>query len=769
MTRRTIRPTKRPSQIRLEQLEAREVPAVVGTLDPSFGTAGKIITPSGYTAIADQPDGKLVAVGASNNDFLIVRFNPDGSLDKTFNGTGIQKVDFAGGNDAANDVAIQADGKIVVVGFTLTAANGNDFAIARLNTDGTLDNTFDTDGKLSFDFGGGGAKDDVANGVAIAATGDIYVVGSATNAGGNLDFGVARISGTNGALVTAFGNNGKQFNDFGGKNDLANAIAIQDDGQLVIVGVTDAVAVNGNDFAIERLNPTTGQLDTTFNATGQKTVNFGAAANDTGKDVAIQDDGKIVVVGSTDIAAAGKFDAGVARLTTAGALDATFDGDGLTNIDLGGAADTANRVLLQDDGRIVLVGNSDADIVVARLLPTNGALDKSFNGTGKTSTVIGSTFQGNGGVLTSTGRIVVAGKSNANTDGALARLIGTVEAGQRLSTTGTPNGQAQVFNPTPITGQYPTTATATFSPISGFQGTVRTAVADVNGDGVPDTVAVTGPGTAIRLTVISGVDNKTVLVAPFDPFGGDFTGGGFVTAGDLDNDGKAEFAVSPDQGGGPRVTIFSFTSPTTAPTQRANFFGIDDPNFRGGCRPAFGDANGDGVKDLAVAAGFLGGPRVALFNGTTLFTTPTRITNDFFAFPGTDSTTLRNGAFVSMGDINGDGFADLIFGGGPGGAPRVFVLSGQLISAGNVSGAYTAPVANFFVAGNTNDRGGVRVAATDADGDNKADLAVGSGENVASGVRVYLGSNFTAPTEPTTVQSLNPFNAAVLAGGVYVG
>ena len=119
------------------------------------------------------------------------------------------------------------------------------------------------------------------------------------------------------------------------------------------------------------------------------------------------------------------------------------------------------------------------------------------------------------------------------------------------------------------------------------------------------------------------------------------------------------------------------------------------------------------VVEGAVAAGFLGGPRVALFDGKTLFSTPVKMTNDFFAFPGEDATRLRNGAFVSLGDVNGDGFADALFGGGPGGAPRVFILPGQLLSAGNVAGAYAAPVANFFVAGNSADRGGVRSAGAE--------------------------------------------------------
>src|SRR5205823_10315238 len=132
----------------------------------------------------------------------------------------------------------------------------------------------------------------------------------------------------------------------------------------------------------------------------------------------------------------------------------------------------------------------------------------------------------------------------------------------------------------------------------------------------------------------------------------------------------------------------------------ASFFGIDDPNFRGGARVALCDVNKDGTDDLVVAAGFGGGPRVAVFDGRTVLAgPPTRLVGDFFVF----EQALRNGVFVAAGDLDGDGFADLIFGGGPGGGPRVYALSGQDLIAGR-----TVVRANFF-AGNTDDRGGVRV------------------------------------------------------------
>jgi hypothetical protein len=342
-------------------------------------------------------------------------------------------------------------------------------------------------------------------------------------------------------------------------------------------------------------------------------------------------------------------------------------------------------------------------------------------------------------------------------------------ASSRDLVVGVANGIASVFVPN-AAGQYPTNPTATFVSFPGFTGTVRAASADVDGDGFPDTILVTGPGTPIRFTVISGKDNSTVLVPPIAPFAGSesFTGGGFVAAADLDHDGKAEWVITPDQGGGPRVTIFSLVNGTA--TVEANFFGIDDPNFRGGARAALGDVNGDGTPDLAVAAGFLGGPRVALFDGKTLLGgTPTRLIGDFFAFPGSDATSLRNGVFVAIGDVNGDGFGDLIFGAGPGGAPRVFILSGAMVSANNVAGAQANPVANFFVAGNSTGRGGVRVATKDADGDAKADLVVGSGEGDPAGVRVYLGKNFTSSAEPTTFQDVPVFGGVTLDGGVFVG
>ena len=385
------------------------------------------------------------------------------------------------------------------------------------------------------------------------------------------------------------------------------------------------------------------------------------------------------------------------------------------------------------------------------------------------------------GILTTVG---IANLYTINLTTGAATLVGTVGNGLTPVSdvtvappldpgvaTGSADGKIQIFGATAGTGT--ATLGASVTAFAGSTTVARSTTGDVNGDGTPDLIAVTGPGTPIRVTVLSGVDNTTVLVAAFDPFGGDFTGGGFIAAADLDADGKAEFVVTPDQGGGPRVSIFSRNADGTTAV-RANFLGIDDAAFRGGARAALGDVNKDGTPDMAVSAGFLGGPRTALFNGKSLTNatntpTPTRLINDFFAFPGTDATTLRNGVFVTISDINGDGNGDLVFGGGPGGAPRVFILGGDKVTANDVAGAQAAPIANFFVAGNTTDRGGVRLSVEDLDGDTKGDLAAASGEGSKANIRLYRGANFTTTAEPAVFQDLVVFGGGVLAGGVFVG
>jgi hypothetical protein len=280
-------------------------------------------------------------------------------------------------------------------------------------------------------------------------------------------------------------------------------------------------------------------------------------------------------------------------------------------------------------------------------------------------------------------------------------------------------------------------------------------MADFNGDGTPDIAVGTGPGTTAEVELIDGKTGSIVFdVKPFDTF----QGGVFIAAGDIDGDGKAELVITPDQSGGPRVEIYE--GGTFQET--ANFFGIADPGFRGGARAALGDINGDGHADLVVSAGFGGGPRISVYDGAALaHGQTTNMVSDFFAF----SDQLRNGAYVAVGDVTGDGHDDLIFGAGPGGGPQILIVDGESLLTQGVVAAVNAPVASYF-AGDPNNRGGVRVTVKNLDADRFADVVVGAGQEGGSGIAAYLGKRLAVGD---TAEDFGFDAFPGFTGGVFVG
>jgi subtilisin-like proprotein convertase family protein len=281
----------------------------------------------------------------------------------------------------------------------------------------------------------------------------------------------------------------------------------------------------------------------------------------------------------------------------------------------------------------------------------------------------------------------------------------------------------------------------------------RVATADFNGDGRAEVIAGSSPGSPSEITVIDGFTEKQIF--NLRPFEASFLGGIYIVGGDITGDGVPELIITPDEGGGPRVTVLDGTNFKVI----ADFFGIDDPNFRGGARATVGDLNGDGFGELIISAGFGGGPRIAGYDGQSLANGGklVKVFNDFFAF----EPTLRNGVFVAAGDLDGDGKAELIVGGGPGGGPRVAAFDGASL----LNNQQTL-VANFF-GGDPNNRGGVRIAVKDLDGDNRADLITGAGTGAGSRVTAYFGKNILGAAQPPVAFEFDAF--AGFQGGVFVG
>lgn len=381
-----------------------------GSFDAGFGVGDEDGTPDGVvnislgegddfvTAIAAQPDGKLVVAGyheeGASTNMVVLRVNSDGTLDQSFgtadDGTenGIVNISLGDGNDVARDLAIQPDGKIVLVGDSVVADGSTNIIVARLNADGSVDETFGQsedgtpNGFVATSLGDG---NDTANAVALDAEGKIVVAGSRVAEDGSSNILVARYDAA-GAPDATFGVSGDDGTpegfvnvSLGDGNDASRDLALQADGKIVVVG--DSVSADGStNFIVARLN-SDGTPDDSFGVAedgtpnGFVTTSLGEG-NDFATGVAVQGDGRIVVAGyhqegdSSNIA--------VARYDANGELDQGFgtadDGteNGIVNISLGDGDDMANGVAVQGDKLILVAGTTAAtdgskNIAVLRL------------------------------------------------------------------------------------------------------------------------------------------------------------------------------------------------------------------------------------------------------------------------------------------------------------------------------------------------------------------------------------------------------------------
>ena len=424
--------------------------------DPTFGTGGKVLTNfiSSEGDIVIQPDGKIIAAGNTIDStlheslFAVMRFNIDGTLDRSFDRDGkvSTRVGDKGGRPYA--VALQPDGKIVVIGYSKVGewtgsegVFGFDFAVVRYNSDGSLDTSFDGDGVVTTDFA---SSQDKAVDVAIQPDGKIVVVGTVWVPGwSNIDFAVARYN-SDGSLDTRFSLDGKLTTKFFNSMDYATAIALQSDGKAVVVGDVDNSSTVRPGFGLARYN-VNGALDTSFEKDGRVATNLwkiGASPNS----VLIQPDGKIVVAGSAidGTSVYGRADFGLARYNSDGSLDLSFGEGGkvITPFSSGGITnDIAYDLARQPDGKFVAVGSAvDSEGLIHSLALArynrNGSLDAGFGAGGQFTTTFGPhTYSDAHSVaLQDDGKIVIAGRSyntvtNVNRF-VIARFMGGAALGQ---------------------------------------------------------------------------------------------------------------------------------------------------------------------------------------------------------------------------------------------------------------------------------------------------------------------------------------------------
>ena len=457
-----------------------------GTLDPTFGTGGTVRTDFAgnidqANAVAIQPNGQIIAAGSSFSnsktveDFIVARYNANGSLDKRFGKNGKITTDFFRNVDSISAVAIQPDGGIVVAGFAQLGGSGGTprvFALARYRNDGSPDTSFGNGGALTTSFGGNFAA---ASALMLQPDGKIVVAGTVdfnpALPGSGLDFALARYN-SNGTLDGSFGAGGKVVFDFFGSFDQANSAVLQPDGKIIVVGSASYDSANRDiGFALARFN-TDGGIDFGFGVGGKQITDFfGAGAKANG--VVLQSDGKFVVAGTASDSATRPVatDIAVARYNSDGSLDSAFGTGGETAIPFpDSATEQGNAVAVLPDGKIIVAGtafktfNTPPDFA---LVSYNS--DGSLNGT-KTNDIAGGTDEGLAIAIQSDGKVVVAGRSfRSNFDLTLARY--SIEAGP------TPVGDT-----TPPTA--PTGLTATFNS--------TTNAIDLSWTAATDNVAVTG-------------------------------------------------------------------------------------------------------------------------------------------------------------------------------------------------------------------------------------------------------------------------------------
>ncbi len=326
-----------------------------------------------------QPDGKILGFGTVNlgvtgTAFYVARFNADTTPDTTFNNvSGVAIIDFGAGNEFGGQLALQSDGKILIGGSFFISGTSNDLAVARLNPNGTLDTTFDGDGQLIVSVLSGTEFEEFRD-IGVAPDGKIVLTDRISN-----DYALIRLN-TNGSLDTTFSGDGILTIDIGGTTNQASDSTIQPDGKIITIGLAISATPGINGFGVVRVN-TNGTLDTTFDGDGITVITFTPTTISRPTSVAVQADGRIVVAGQSLSVSSGRSEicrlTTTGTLDTTFSSDGRVEFDLRPDTD---NSDGLIEIAIQPNQRIVALFNNTKDGLV-RLL-TNGNLDNSFGSQG---------------------------------------------------------------------------------------------------------------------------------------------------------------------------------------------------------------------------------------------------------------------------------------------------------------------------------------------------------------------------------------------------
>ncbi len=370
-----------------------------GELDPTFYNSGFLALNNAaggndddfIYGIAKDYNDRIIAVGSSvnslgNTDLVVWRFTSDGVLDTSFSGDGKMTHDnAAGGNsdDVGYGVAISGANEIYITGYSINGAGNRDMVVWKLTSSGALDTSFNTTGVFVHDGAAGGNLQDQGQKIALMSNGSVVVAGFSDQNLTNRDMAVWKLT-SSGALDTSFNTTGYVTDDgaAGGNNEWANSLKIDASNNIYVAGQAETMATSF-DMALWKFT-TNGALDTSFNSTGIYTQGNIAGGNgiDVATDLVFDSEGSIYVSGYS-LNSSGNNDMVVWKFNTSGTLNTDFNATGIVMFDVssvfGGAInDIAHSLLIDSQGKIVVVGTGNDDLVLWRF-NTNGELDTSFN------------------------------------------------------------------------------------------------------------------------------------------------------------------------------------------------------------------------------------------------------------------------------------------------------------------------------------------------------------------------------------------------------